>query len=151
MSEKEKIIIGSDHGAFELKETIAGHLKSTGFEVEDLGCDSRDSCDYPVFGISVAEKVAGNNGRGILLCGTGIGMCIVANRFPGIRAALCLNEYMAKMSRMHNDANILVLGARVIGTGLALDIVDVWLKTEFEGGRHQKRIDLIEKIKQNPS
>jgi ribose 5-phosphate isomerase B len=147
MPEKEKIIIGSDHGAFELKETITGYLKSLGFEVEDMGCDTKDSCDYPVYGSKVAEKVAGGEGLGILLCGTGIGMSIVANRYHGIRAALCLNEYMAKMSRMHNNSNVLVLGARVIGTGLALDIVDVWIKTGFEGGRHQKRLDLIEKIK----
>jgi ribose 5-phosphate isomerase B len=147
MSKKEKIIIGSDHGAFELKETIAGYLKSLGFDIEDMGCDSKDSCDYPAYGTKVAEKVSKGEGRGILLCGTGIGMSIVANRYPGIRAALCLNEYMARMSRMHNNSNVLVLGARVIGAGLALDIVDVWLKTTFEGGRHQNRLDQIDKIK----
>jgi ribose 5-phosphate isomerase B len=147
MSKNEKIVIGSDHGGFDLKETIVKHVKELGFDVEDMGCDSKDSCDYPVYGTRVAEKVANEEGRGILLCGTGIGMSIVANRNPKIRAALCHNEYTARMSRMHNNANVLVLGARVIGAGVALDIVDVWLKTEFEGGRHQRRLDLIDKIK----
>jgi ribose 5-phosphate isomerase B len=147
MSKKEKIIIGSDHGGFDLKKIIVKYVKELGFDVEDMGCDSKGSCDYPVYGTRVAEKVANGEGRGILLCGTGIGMSIVANRNPKIRAALCHNEYTARMSRMHNNANVLVLGARVIGAGLALDIVDVWLKTEFEGGRHQKRLDLIDKVK----
>jgi ribose 5-phosphate isomerase B len=147
MSKKEKIIIGSDHGAFDLKVTIVSHLKELGFDIEDMGCDSKDSCDYPVYGTKVAEKVAKGEGRGILLCATGIGMSIVANRNRGIRAALCNNEYTARMSRMHNNANILVLGGRVIGSGLALDIVDVWLKTEFEGGRHQRRVDMIDNVK----
>jgi ribose 5-phosphate isomerase B len=147
MSKKDKIIIGSDHGGFDLKATIAKHLDELGFKIEDVGCDSKESCDYPVYGSKVSEKVANGEGRGILLCGTGIGMSITANRNTKIRAALCHNEYTARMSRMHNNANVLVLGARVIGAGVALDIVDVWLKTEFEGGRHQKRLDIIDKVK----
>ncbi|MBN2400835.1 MAG: ribose 5-phosphate isomerase B [Spirochaetes bacterium] len=144
MSKKEKIIIGSDHGGFELKEVIVRHLEGW-FYIDNVGCDSDKSCDYPVYGQKVAGKVANGEGQGILICGTGIGMSITANRNSKVRAALCLNEYMARMSRMHNNANILVLGARVIGTGLALDIVDVWLKTKFDGGRHQKRLELIDK------
>jgi ribose 5-phosphate isomerase B len=144
MSKREKIIIGSDHGGFELKNSVIRHIKQMGFEVDDAGCDSLESCDYPVYAKKVSEKVAGGEGRGILLCGTGIGMSIAANRNSKIRAALCLNEYMARMSRMHNNANILVLGARVLGAGLALEIIDVWLKTEFEGGRHQKRVDMLD-------
>ena len=138
-----KIIIGSDHGGYRLKNIIVSHLKELNYEVEDVGCYSEDSCDYPVYAKSVAQKVkeAGNNG--ILVCGTGIGMSIVANRFDGIRASHCTDTYTARMTRMHNDSNILCLGQRVTGEGLALDIVDIWLKTEFEGGRHQKRIDMI--------
>lgn len=145
MPDNNKIIIGSDHGAYSLKEAIKSHLKEKGFEIDDQGCYSEDSCDYPVFGIKVCDKVAEGKGRGILLCGTGIGMSIVANRNRKIRAALCHNEFMARMSRMHNNANVLVLGARVLGVGLAIDIVDVWLNTEFEGGRHQKRLDMIDR------
>ncbi|MFH0976083.1 MAG: ribose 5-phosphate isomerase B [Spirochaetota bacterium] len=143
MYTNKKIIVGSDHGGFELKSIILRHLRDSGLDVEDAGCHSQDSCDYPVYGKIVADKVIEAKCRGILLCGTGIGMSIVANRIPGIRAALCHNEYTARMSRMHNDANILILGARVIGSGLAIDIVNIWLNTEFEGGRHQKRLDLI--------
>jgi ribose 5-phosphate isomerase B len=143
MYQNNKIIIGSDHGGFELKGIIFKYLKESGLDVEDAGCHSPDSCDYPVYGKIVADRVSEAKCRGILLCGTGIGMSIVANRIHGIRAALCHNEYTARMSRMHNDANILILGARVIGSGLAIDIVNVWLNTEFEGGRHQKRLDLI--------
>lgn len=144
MSNKEKIIIGSDHGGFDLKNAIVQHVKEMGFETDDVGCNSLESCDYPFYAKKVSDKVAGGEGRGILLCGTGLGMSIAANRNPKIRAALCSNEYMARMSRSHNNANILVLGARVLGIGLALEIVDVWLKTEFEGGRHQKRLDMID-------
>ena len=147
MSKKEKIIIGSDHGGFSLKEEIIKYLNNAGLDVEDAGCDSPESCDYPVYAGKVVRKVLDGEGRGILICGTGLGMSYSANRTPGIRAALCVNEYMARMSRLHNNANILVLGARVVGVGLALDIVDVWLKTDFEGGRHQKRVDLIEKTR----
>jgi len=144
MTKNEKIFIGSDHGGFRLKSIIKKYLEDAGVTVEDVGCHTSESCDYPAFGKEVAKRVAGGEGRGILICGSGLGMSMVANKVRGIRAALAGNEYMAKMSRRHNDANILVLGERVLGEDLALSIVEAWLKTEFEGGRHQRRIDLIE-------
>lgn len=137
------IIIGSDHGGFKLKSEIVKHLQELGYEVSDLGCYNTESCDYPVIAKAVAEKVLEENSRGILVCGTGIGVSIAANRFNGIRASHCTDTFTARMTRMHNDSNILCLGERITGVGLALDIVDIWLKTEFEGGRHQKRIDMI--------
>jgi len=139
----EKIIIGSDHGGFNLKNSILDYLKSKGYEVEDFGCYSTESCDYPIIAKAVAQKVLETESRGILVCGTGIGVSIVANRFNGIRASHCTDTFTARMTRMHNDSNILCLGERITGVGLALDIVDIWLKTEFEGGRHQNRIDMI--------
>lgn len=139
----EKVVIGSDHGGFVLKTEVLGHLKDLGIEVVDKGCYSLDSCDYPVIAKAVVQEVLDSSSRGILICGTGIGVSIVANRFKGIRASHCTDTYTARMTRMHNDSNILCLGERVTGKGLALDIVDVWLNTEFEGGRHQKRIDMI--------
>ena len=138
-----KIIIGSDHGGFNLKNTIIKHLESNGIEVVDLGCHTPESCDYPIIAQAVAKEVLATNSRGILVCGTGIGVSIAANRFDGIRASHCTDTFTARMTRMHNDSNILCLGERVLGVGLALDIVDVWLNTPFEGGRHQKRIDMI--------
>ena len=137
------IIIGSDHGGYNLKKEIITYLTSQGYELQDVGCYSIDSCDYPVIAKDVAQKVLETKQKGILICGTGIGVSIVANRFEGIRASHCTDTYTARMTRMHNDSNILCLGERITGVGLALDIVDVWLKTEFEGGRHQKRIDMI--------
>ena len=139
----EKITIGSDHGGFNLKNEIIKHLTTLGYEVDDKGCYSAESCDYPVIAKKVSEAVLADNGRGILVCGTGIGMSITANRFEGIRASHCTDTYSAKMTRKHNDSNILCLGERITGLGLALDIVDIWLNTEFEGGRHKKRIDMI--------
>ena len=139
----EKIIIGSDHGGYNLKNNIVEYLKNNGYEVEDFGCYTTESCDYPIIAKSVAQKVVETGVRGILVCGTGIGVSIVANRFGGIRASHCTDTFTARMTRMHNDSNILCLGERITGVGLALDIVDIWLKTEFEGGRHQKRIDMI--------
>lgn len=140
-----KIIIASDHGGFELKTRIFEHLKNKGYDITDYGCYSPESCDYPVFAKKVAKEVSNNTEiKGILVCGTGIGMSIAANKIIGIRAALCTDTFSARMTRMHNDSNILCLGERVTGTGLALDIVDTWLNTDFEGGRHQKRIDMIE-------
>lgn len=137
-----KIAIGSDHGGFELKQMLVEKLASSGHEVSDLGCNSNDSVDYPDFADQVCEQVLdGKVQYGILVCGTGIGMSMAANRNQGIRAALCHTEYSARMSREHNDANILCLGDRVLGKGLAENIVDVWLTTSFSGGRHQKRID----------
>ncbi len=142
-----KIAIGSDHAGFHLKERIKEFLKAKGHEVIDFGTNSEDSTHYPLFAKNVALAVQrGEADRGILVCGTGIGMSITANKFKGIRAALCLNEYMARMSRLHNDANILCLGDRVLGEELALSIVEVWIETPFEGGRHRKRLDLIADI-----
>ena len=140
----EKIIIGSDHGGFKLKNIVITHLNSLGYDVEDAGCYCEESCDYPLIAKEVAQRVIKASCRGILICGTGIGMSITANRFKGIRASHCTDTFCARMTRMHNDSNILCLGERITGAGLALDIVDIWLKTEFEGGRHKKRIDLIE-------
>ena len=141
-----EIIIGSDHAGFELKERCKAHLEGLdGFSVKDIGVFNTDSADYP----NVAHKLAGavSDGRyskGILICGSGIGMSIVANRYTGVRAALCHNLYLARMARMHNDANVLVMGERVIGWGLALEMVDAFLDADFDGGRHQTRLDMIE-------
>jgi ribose 5-phosphate isomerase B len=136
------IAIGSDHGGFELKQCIAALLKDRGDSVIDLGADSAASVDYPDFATEVCEKVlSGEAEYGILVCGTGIGMSMAANRYRGIRAALCHDEYTARLSREHNSANVLCLGGRVLGQGLAECIVEAWLDTEFRGGRHQKRID----------
>ena len=141
------IAIGSDHGGFALKQEILRHLEAAGYSVKDFGTYSADSCDYPVYGEAVARAVAsGECERGILICGTGIGISISANKVRGIRAALCGDCYSAEMTRRHNDANILALGARVLGPGLALKIVDTFLTTEFEGGRHARRIALISEI-----
>ena len=146
-TDREKIIIGSDHAAFQLKETIKSFLRDKGFEVSDQGPESTSSVDYPDFGVKVAALVAsGEYKRGILMCGTGIGMSMVANRFPHVRAALCGDVFSAAMSRQHNDANILVLGGRVIGDVLALEIVKTWMSTPFEGGRHQRRLDKVSAI-----
>jgi ribose 5-phosphate isomerase B len=141
------IAIASDHGGFELKERIIKYLKDKGYQFEDLGTFSTDSVDYPDYGVKAAEGVAqGKYEKGIVLCGTGIGISIAANKVHGIRAALCTNSYMARMSREHNDSNILALGGRVVGDELAIDIVETWLNTEFVGGRHKIRIDKIADI-----
>ena len=139
----QKIIIASDHGGYNLKSLIIEHLKDIGISVEDYGCYNKESCDYPIYAKSVASEVAKGEAKGILVCGTGIGMSIAANKVKGIRASHCTDTYSAKMTRKHNDSNILCLGERITGSGLALDIVDIWINTEFEGGRHQKRIDMI--------
>ena len=140
-----KIAIGSDHAGFELKEYIKKRLLEKGFDVTDVGTFNEDSVDYPDYGFSVARLVSGGEAtRGILFCGTGIGMSVVANKVKGIRAALVQDLYSAVQSRKHLDANVLVLGGRVIGKGLAEEIVAAWLDTGFEGGRHQKRIEKIE-------
>jgi len=142
-----RIAIGSDHAGFPLKERIKKFLLEKGYEVIDFGTTSEDSTHYPLFAKEVSLAVQkGEAERGILVCGTGIGMSITANKFRGVRAALCLNEYMARMSRLHNDANVLCLGDRVLGEELALSIVEVWLETPFEGGRHAKRVELIAEI-----
>lgn len=142
-----KIGIGSDHGGYELKEVIKEYLTSEGIELVDYGTNSLDSVDYPDFGKRVADAVLNKEvDRGILICGTGIGISITANRIKGIRCALCSDTFSARMSRLHNDANILALGGRVLGKGLALDIVKIFLETEFEGGRHERRINKIDEI-----
>ncbi|MBE7028761.1 MAG: ribose 5-phosphate isomerase B [Clostridia bacterium] len=142
-----KIAIGADHGAFELKEVLIPYLKDKGYEVEDCGTYDLSSVDYPDIAEKTAKKIIDKEcEKGILLCGTGIGISIAANKVKGIRAALCANEYSAKMSRNHNDANILCMGARVTGVELAKSILDTFLKEEFEGGRHQVRVDKIMNI-----
>ena len=142
-----KIAVGSDHAGFSLKEKIIKFLRERGYEVIDYGTDSQNSTHYPLFAKEVALAVQeGKAERGILICGTGIGMSITANKFRGVRAALCLNEYMAKMSRLHNDSNILCLGNRIVGEDLALSVLEVWLDTPFEGGRHVRRLELISEI-----
>jgi ribose 5-phosphate isomerase B len=146
-----KILIGCDHAAFGLKETIKRYLIEKGVAVEDLGAFGEASVDYPQIGMQVASRVSkGQAERGILLCGTGLGMSMVANRFAHVRAALCNDLFSAGMSRRHNDANILVMGGRVIGDVLALEIVRTWLETPFEGGRHQRRLDLFDTPGQEP-
>ena len=144
---KSAIVIGCDHAAYEMKEKLKAYLLRNGHSVEDVGAYSAESVDYPDYGKKVAALVSeGRYARGILLCGTGLGMSMVANRFPGVRAALCHDLFGATMSRRHNDANILVLGGRVTGETLAEEIVKVWLSTSFEDGRHQKRLDMFDRI-----
>lgn len=140
------IAIGSDHGGFELKKAVMAHLKKRGLEYKDFGTYTKDSCDYPEYGRAVALAVAsGEFERGIVICGTGIGISIAANKVPGIRAALCGDCFSAQATREHNDANILAMGARVVGEGLALKIVDTFLDTPFSNDeRHIRRISLIE-------
>ncbi|MCT4778020.1 MULTISPECIES: ribose 5-phosphate isomerase B [Exiguobacterium] len=137
-----KIAIGADHGGFNLKKEIVGLLEELGHEYKDFGTHSADSIDYPDVAIPVAEAVAaGEFDRGILICGTGIGIGIAANKVKGIRAALVHDSFSAKATRQHNDSNIMTMGERVIGPGLALDLVATWLDTDFEGGRHSNRVD----------
>ena len=139
-----KIALGSDHAGFELKEDLRAYLADLKIDALDLGAYSREAVDYPDVAGRVAEKVAtGKVAKGLLVCGTGIGMSIAANRFPEIRAALCHDLFTARSSREHNNANILALGGRLIGKGLAREILKVWLETEFQGGRHQTRLDKI--------
>ncbi|MDK2800441.1 MAG: ribose 5-phosphate isomerase [Clostridiales bacterium] len=138
------IAIGSDHGGFELKEEIKKYLLQKGYEVKDFGVDSPTSVDYPdIAKTTCASIVSGECEKGILVCGTGIGISISANKIHGIRAALCGDCYSAKMAKEHNNANVLALGGRVIGPNLALEIVEAWLNAEFQGGRHQNRIEKI--------
>lgn len=144
------IVIGSDHAAYPLKEQVKARIRDLGIDVEDVGTHSEASVDYPDFGYKVAGLISsGAYRRGILLCGTGIGMSMVANRFPHVRAALCNDLFSAIMSRRHNNANILAMGGRVIGIELAWEIVRTWLKTPFDGGRHQSRIDRFDSIPEN--
>lgn len=139
------IVIGSDHAGFKLKELVKSHLERRGHAVEDAGPAAPESCDYPVYGLKVARLVAGGAyEQGVLVCGTGLGMSMAANRVRGARAALCTSEFQARMARAHNDANILVLGERVVGSELALAILDAYLETRFEGGRHERRLALLD-------
>ncbi len=142
-----KVAIGSDHGGYMLKEIIKKHLQEKGFFIKDFGTDSTASTDYPDFARKVGEAVAaGDFERGILICGTGIGISIAANKIPGVFCALVGDCFSARASRQHNNTNVIALGERVLGPGLAMKIVDIWLGTEFEGGRHQNRIDKIVEI-----
>jgi ribose 5-phosphate isomerase B len=146
------IIIGCDHAAYPLKELIKSFLVNAGYRVEDVGTFSQSSVDYPEFAIRVASHISeGLCERGILLCGTGIGMSMVANRFRNVRAALCSDPFSARLSRQHNDANILVLGGRILGETMALETVDAWLNTGFDGGRHQKRLEMFNQSGQESS
>ena len=140
------IAIGSDHGGYDLKEKVIAHLKEQGIECKDFGCPDKSSCDYPVYGRAVAEAVAaGECEKGIVICTTGIGISITANKVKGIRCALCSDTVSAKLTRLHNDANVLALGAGIVGENLALGIVDTFLGTDFSGEeRHQRRVNLIE-------
>jgi ribose 5-phosphate isomerase B len=139
-----KIAAGADHGGFALKNELVAYLREKGHEVEDLGTNSDASVDYPDFGNAVAKAILEKRAeRGLLVCGTGVGIAIAANRHAGIRAVNCSDVFTARLSRSHNDSNILSLGGRVVGSGLAKEILDAWMKQEFEGGRHQRRIDRL--------
>lgn len=143
-----QLVIACDHGAWLLKNELVGHLrKGHSLDVCDLGVNGPDSVDYPLYAAELCRRIGqGEAQRGVLLCGTGLGMSIAANRFKGIRAALCHDEYTARMSRRHNDANVLVIGGRVTGPGVAIAMVDIWLAEPFEGGRHQRRIEGLEAL-----
>jgi ribose 5-phosphate isomerase B len=142
-----KIVVGSDHAAYELKEAIKAKLIGEGHEVIDVGCESTESVDYPKYGHAVGRAVAsGEAERGIAVCGSGIGISIACNKVPGIRAALCTSVEMAEMCRRHNNANVVCMGARMISQELAFDIIDTWMTTDFEAGKHLRRINEIEDI-----
>ena len=146
----KKIAIACDHGGYELKLTVVEHLKNNGFEVVDFGCDSTASVDYPDYAVPASKAVAaGECELGILICGTGIGMSLCANKVHGIRAACCSDTFSARMTRRHNTSKVLCRGARAVGAGLALDLVDLFLNTEFEGDRHIKRIEKVMAIESN--
>lgn len=144
-----KLAIGCDHAAVDLKQDIIAHLQSRGIEVEDFGTYTKDSCDYPIYAEKVANEVVSQRADGgILICGTGVGISIAANKVKGVRAVVCSEPYSAKLSKMHNNTNILAFGARVVGLDLAKMIVDAWLDAEYEGDRHQRRVDLIHAIEE---
>ncbi|AEE96947.1 ribose 5-phosphate isomerase B [Mahella australiensis] len=141
------LAIGSDHAAFDFKEEIKGYLDEKGIKYNDFGCFSKERVDYPAIAEVVAKAVAsGQCEKGLLFCGTGVGMCISANKVNGIRAVVCSEPYSAKLSRQHNDTNVLTLGSRVVGPELAKMIIDIWLDTPFDGGRHARRLDMIAEI-----
>jgi len=141
-----KVAIGCDHGGYDLKELVVQHLKENGYEVDDKGCYDKNSCDYPVYGRAVAKAVVnGEAERGIVICTTGIGISMVANKVKGARAALCTNGLMAKMTRLHNDANILALGANMVGPGLAFEMVDIFMETPFSAEeKHIRRVNMLD-------
>ncbi|MEG0132681.1 MAG: ribose 5-phosphate isomerase B [Clostridium sp.] len=147
-----RIAIGSDHGGLKLKQDVIKHLQGKGIEVKDYGTYTQESCDYPEYGQKVGEAVVAKEcDLGILICGTGIGISIAANKIPGVRAALCSDTFSAHATREHNNANILAMGERVVGAGLALDIVDAFLESNFEGGRHEGRVNKITQIEEKYS
>ena len=142
-----KLVIGADHGGFQLKQVLIPELQKLGHEVADVGTHTADSVDYPDIGADLARRVAeGEFARGILVCGTGVGMSIAANKVPGVRAACVSDTFSAKMARAHNDANVLCIGERVVGAGLATELVKAFLATEFESGRHERRVDKIRQL-----
>lgn len=142
-----KIAIGNDHAAVELKNIISDHLKERGFEIVNFGTDSTESFDYPIAGYKVGRAVAsGECDLGVLICGTGVGISLAANKVEGVRAVVCSEPFSAKLSRMHNNTNVLAFGARVVGSELAKMIVDEWLDAEFEGGRHERRVNMLKEI-----
>ncbi|MBN2341281.1 MAG: ribose 5-phosphate isomerase B [Deltaproteobacteria bacterium] len=140
----KRLVIASDHGGIDLKNVIIQELRAKNIDIVDLGTHGASSVDYTDYAHALAEDVLSNEGMGVLICGTGIGMSLAANRHIGIRAALCTNSYMARMAREHNDANVLCMGGRVVGPGVALDMVEIFLNTEFEGDRHIRRINKID-------
>ncbi|MCF7862192.1 ribose 5-phosphate isomerase B [Candidatus Woesearchaeota archaeon] len=139
----KKVMIGSDHAGFDLKIQVIEYLKEKNIDYEDMGTYSKDSCNYSEIGLDLAEKVVKDDVRGILICGTGLGMSIAANKVKGARATLCYSDFSATMSRRHNDSNVLCLGARTTEPGIVMLLVKIWLDTEFDGDRHQQRIDII--------
>lgn len=145
---KETIVLGADHGGYQLKEKLAEHLRNQGYTVEDVGCFDETSVDYPTISQKLAETLKTNEqaSKGLLCCGSGLGICMAANRFPWVRAIVAHDHNAAVMSRRHNDANVLCLGGRVVAPELAIEILTTWLATPFEGGRHQKRVDLMNTI-----
>jgi len=146
MNEISPVIFGADHAGLPLKQTLIEKLQERGIACEDQGTDSDQSTDYPKFAAKTCQRLLVTGSLGVLICGTGLGMSMTANRFRHVRAALCSNEYMARMARAHNNANLLCLGSRVLGQDLALSILEAFLSTEFEGGRHQRRVDMIDTV-----
>ena len=145
-----KVAVGCDHGGFVLKEAVVDELQKLGAEVVDFGCFSTDSVDYPEYGLKVANAVAQKRcDLGVVMCGTGIGISIAANKVPGIRCCCASETYSAKYTRLHNNANVLAMGGKIVGEGIAFEMVDIFLSTEFEGGRHQRRVDKITAIEEN--
>ena len=148
--EIKKIVVGCDHAGYPLKGDVIRHLQEKGIEVIDVGTNSTDSCHYPLFAHALCEKIQqGEASLGILICGTGVGMSIAANKHKGIRAACCSDTFSARLTRQHNDANVLCFGARVVGMGLALDLVDAFVTTDFEGGKHSDRVNMMMKFEEN--